>query len=309
MMGGFSVFPPVLKILLIVNVAVFIFQNFILSAFWIGNVNLLEWFREYFYMWPVASGLFYPWQIFTYMFIHGGLMHLFLNMFVLWMFGMELENTWGSKKFLLYYFMCGVGAGLTNQFIAPFLTSVGPTVGASGAIYGVLAAFAYLFPNRPIYIYFLFPVKAKYVIIFYMAIDLMNILSGTDSNIAHVAHLGGAVVGLIYLISTNAKKKLLFRDYDDSDSSWSGRMFKRRNTWGPQNNSPSGFDKKINVPQSSYEEIEPEPTHNYESEIKAREQKAQERIDAILDKLSTGGYENLTEEEKRILFQESKKLR
>jgi hypothetical protein len=142
-----------------------------------------------------------------------------------------------------------------------------------------------------------------------MAIDLMNILSGTDSNIAHVAHLGGAVVGLIYLISTNAKKKLLFRDYDDSDSSWSGRMFKRRNTWGPQNNSPSGFDKKINVPQSSYEEIEPEPTHNYESEIKAREQKAQERIDAILDKLSTGGYENLTEEEKRILFQESKKLR
>lgn len=244
MMGGFSVFPPVLKILLIVNVAVFIFQNFILSAFWIGNVNLLEWFREYFYMWPVASGLFYPWQIFTYMFIHGGLMHLFLNMFVLWMFGMELENTWGSKKFLLYYFMCGVGAGLANQFIAPFLTSVGPTVGASGAIYGVLAAFAYLFPNRPIYIYFLFPVKAKYVIIFYMAIDLMNILSGTDSNIAHVAHLGGAVVGLIYLISTNAKKKLLFRDYDDSDSSWSGRMFKRRNTWGPQNNSPSGFDKK-----------------------------------------------------------------
>lgn len=305
-MGGFSVFPPVLKILLIVNITIFVFQNFIFPAFWIGDVNLLAWFREYFFLWPVASGFFYPWQIFTYMFIHGGFMHLLLNMFILWMFGMELENIWGSKKFLLYYLMCGIGAGMANQFIAPFFTSVGPTVGASGAIYGILAAFAYLFPNRLIYIYFLLPIKAKYVIMFYMALDLMNIISRADTNIAHVAHLGGAVIGLIYLIMTNAKKKMLFREAGDSGIK--DNFFKRRNTWGPQNNSPSGFGQKVEIPDQDYAEV-PEDENRYEKEIHTREKIAQEKIDAILDKLSAGGYGSLTEEEKRILFQESKKLR
>lgn len=116
------------------------------------------------------------------------------------MFGAELENTWGQKRFLTYYMLCGVGAGVCNLLIAPLFTSVGPTVGASGAIYGILVAFGYLFPERKIYIYGLIPVKAKFLVILYMLIELFSVAGGSNSGIAHMAHLGGGVIGLIYLL-------------------------------------------------------------------------------------------------------------
>ena len=137
MFGGFAFFPPVIKYLLISNVLVFLFQFFLFPSFKVGNQPLSYLFMKLFALNPIGSSVFpfYPWQLVTYMFMHGGFFHLLLNMFALWMFGMELENIWGSKKFLSYYLICGVGAGLANLLIAPLFTEMSvATVGASGAI-------------------------------------------------------------------------------------------------------------------------------------------------------------------------------
>lgn len=137
------------------------------------------------------------WQIFTHMFLHGGLFHLLINLFVLWMFGKPIEREWGTSSFLKYYFTCGLGAGF---FI--FITSLNsriPVVGASGAIYGILVAFAMLYPDSIIYLYFLFPIKAKHFVILIGAVALLAGISRGRSNIAHFGHLGGLLVGYVYL--------------------------------------------------------------------------------------------------------------
>lgn len=148
----------------------------------------------------LAPALFWRgalWQPVTYMFLHGGMFHLLINMFILWMFGTPLESTWGSRGFLNFFFICGVGAGLLNAAVTP--TGTVPVVGASGAIYGLLMAFGILFPNRLIYIWGVFPVKAKYFVIGVGAIEFLSAMSAVQSNIAHVAHLGGMVFGLVYI--------------------------------------------------------------------------------------------------------------
>ncbi|HRE40134.1 MAG TPA: rhomboid family intramembrane serine protease [Ignavibacteria bacterium] len=308
--GGFSIFPPVLKILLVVNISIFIIQSFFLSNLRIGDTSVEYLFVRYLALMPIGDG-FLPWQLFTYMFLHGSFMHIFMNMFVLWMFGFELENIWGSKKFLIYYISCGVAAGVANEIIAPFLTSVGPTVGASGAIYGILAAFAYLFPNRPIYIYFLFPIKAKYVILLYMAIDLVNVIGGTSTGIAHIAHLGGAVAGFLYLFFTSARQKNFnfkmpdFKKQSDFRKKSEGENIFRNYSNGNTNE---------NIKEAKFQDIKDNEDLNkskndYLNELKENERKAQERIDAILDKISKGGWGVLTEEEKMILRKDSKNLR
>lgn len=307
--GGFSIFPPVLKILLVVNISVFIIQYFFLSNLRYGDVNVDNLFLRYLALMPIGEG-FMPWQLFTYMFLHGSFMHIFMNMFVLWMFGFELENIWGSKKFLIYYLSCGVAAGVANEIIAPFLTDVGPTVGASGAIYGILAAFAYLFPNRPIYIYFLFPIKAKYVILLYMAIDLINVIGGTSTGIAHIAHLGGAVAGFLYLFFTSARQKNFnFRMTDFRKQQDFKKQSDEENIFRSYSNGTS----KENIKEVKFKEVnEDELTGSkdeYIKEIKEQERLAQERIDKILDKISKGGWAVLTEEEKMILRKDSKNLR
>jgi membrane associated rhomboid family serine protease len=141
--GGFGFFPPVIKFLLISNVAIFIVQ-FLLG----NNIVFTNILAKYFYLWPINSGYFLPWQLVTYMFLHGGFMHLFFNMFALWMFGMDIENMWGTKKFLIYYFLCGVGAGVANLFIAPLFGQAAPTIGASGAIYGILSSIRISFSGQ-----------------------------------------------------------------------------------------------------------------------------------------------------------------
>ena len=305
-LGGSGLFPMVIKYLLVANISIFLIQEFFLPG--LGSVAQEFYFRS-FALWPLGSG-FLPWQLFTYMFMHGGFMHLFLNMFILWMFGMELERMWGHKKFLLYYFMCGVGAGLANLIIAPLVSSVGPTVGASGAIYGILAAFGFLFPNRLIYIYFFIPVKAKYLIILYMVFDLFSIISQADTGIAHVAHLGGAVVGIIYLLVTKNKGYNFFQNVNRGESKFSsytsssGSGNRGGSSFGLGQN--GGSPKKVKIKEEDYGEVE---VTDFKKEMEDNEKSAQEKIDAILDKLSEGGYGSLTEEEKQILFQESKKLR
>jgi membrane associated rhomboid family serine protease len=145
------------------------------------------------------------WQPFTYMFLHGGIFHLLFNMLSLWMFGTELERMWGSRFFTKYYFVCGVGAAVTTLLFAlsplPFADEiyVSLTVGASGAGYGVLLAYGLYFPDRPIYMYMVFPIAAKYFVMIMGGISLLSAMSGPGTGVAHMTHLGGLVAGYLYL--------------------------------------------------------------------------------------------------------------
>jgi membrane associated rhomboid family serine protease len=294
MFGGFSFFPPVIKYLLISNIAIFIFQYFIFAGIKAGGIPISAYFMHYFALNPIGSDLFpfYPWQLFTYLFMHGGFWHLFLNMFALWMFGMELENIWGSKKFLLYYLMCGVGAGLATILITPLFTSVNlPTVGASGSVYGILVAFGMLFPNREIFLYFLFPIKAKYFVIIYMAIELFSV--GSNTGVAHVAHLGGGLIGFIYLLLTRNNVNDLFR-FDKKPKVTSKR---------PTNIYSNRYYEKYNTSKQGSDISDAEYYSGSGSD-----EITQEKIDEILDKIGKDGYQSLSEEEKKILFEASKKI-
>jgi membrane associated rhomboid family serine protease len=186
---------PAIKNLMIIMGIVFLLQMFVSRWFeyYLGLVPILVW-REYFL-----------WQLFTYIFLHGGFSHIFFNLLALWMFGGELESYWGSKKFLFYFFFCGIGAGICTVVFTP--NSFIPVIGASGAIYGILLAYGWLFPNRPILIYFLFPIPAKYMVIIFGLIELFSSSSGTGGGIAHLTHLGGLVFGFFYMAYPMIRQK------------------------------------------------------------------------------------------------------
>ena len=220
---GFRVLPPVVKHLLIINVLMFL-ATFTLNRF---HIDLTEILGLHFF--KASNFRFYP--LFTYMFMHANFEHLFFNMFALWMFGNTIENIWGAKRFLVFYLVCGLGAGLCQEAVqyiqyttllaqyqsvnmgAGHVVAMGDylnmmnTVGASGAIYGLLLAFGMLFPNAMIYLYFLFPIKAKWFVIGYAIIE---VLSGffSKGNIAHFAHLGGMLFGLLLILHWKKKGTL-----------------------------------------------------------------------------------------------------
>lgn len=186
---------PVVRKLLIANVAVFV-------ASILGQAVGLGALFRLFMLTPLSvTHGFAVWQLATYMFLHAGFWHILLNMFGLWMFGCELERTWGSRRFLRYYFLTGVGAGVTIVLLGPF--SPIPTVGASGAVYGILLAYGVLFPNRiilvPIFFFFFVPVPAKYLVMILGGIAFLSTLSSPGDMISHTGHLGGMIFGLIYL--------------------------------------------------------------------------------------------------------------
>ena len=221
---GFSFLPVVVKNLLIINGILFL-ADVVMARFGIDLNNILG---LHFFM---ASD-FHAYQLFTYMFMHGNFSHLFFNMFALWMFGATLEHIWGAKRFLLYYILCGLGAGLVQEGVqyieyvvklsqyqsvnmgggqiipmAQYLNYM-TTVGASGAIYGLLLAFGMMFPNSMIYLYFIMPIKAKWFVIGYAVIELLTGVFSTGDHVAHFAHLGGMLVGLIILLSWKKKGRL-----------------------------------------------------------------------------------------------------
>lgn len=286
MFGGFSFFPPVIKMLLIFNGLVFLTVE-ILGQFTLNGYSIYEFFNYYFGLMPIGYG-FYPWQLITYQFMHAGFTHLFFNMVLgLWMFGMEIEHIWGSRKFLYFYLMCGVVAGLFQLALAPILEpaqSIAPTVGASGAIYGVLIAFGMLFPDRYIYLYFFVPVKAKYFIGGLIIIGVFAI--GGAGNVANLAHLGGALAGALYIL------------YDQRRLPFAG-MFERLR-WKMEQQATEQ-QRETEVAEAKFFDIRDE-------QKKDEQQTTQQRIDEILDKITRSGYQNLTEEEKKILFEASKKL-
>jgi membrane associated rhomboid family serine protease len=287
--GGFQFFPPVIKTLLITNSAVFILMLFF-GSFHFGEISFRRVFDEFFGLMPWGYG-FMPWQLLTYQFVHADFWHLFFNMvFGLWMFGMEVEHEWGSKKFLIYYLCCGIAAGISQLVFAPiFEPALGPTVGASGAIYGVLIAFAAMFPDRYIYLYFLIPIKVKYFVIVLIIFGVMSV--GGQGNVANLAHLGGAVAGYLYILYD--RRRLL---QGRRTGSFQSRM--ASTLWSTPSSTAGGVvDAKI-----------------YDiNESKSFEQKippgnAQKQIDEILDKISRNGYQSLSDEEKKILFEASKRM-
>ncbi len=241
---GFRVLPPVVKNLLIIN------GLFFLATFALKNslgINL----SEYLGLRYIESSDFKPYQFITYMFMHGSLNHIFFNMFALWMFGSAIENYWGYKRFLIYYFVTGIGAGVIQMLVYYFsvsqlkgslsseeiamvinegqnalsmgknfinesmaqlniLMNLSTTVGASGAVFGLLLAFGMLFPNSEIYLYFLFPIKAKWFVIGYGALELYMGVSGASDGIAHFAHLGGMIFGILLILYWRKKDKNRF---------------------------------------------------------------------------------------------------
>jgi membrane associated rhomboid family serine protease len=187
---------PVIKKLIILMAVLFLLQGIVSSriTLYFGLVPLLVWKK------------FFLWQLFTYIFLHGGISHILFNLLALWMFGGELESYWGSGKFLRYFLFCGIGAGLCTVVSSPY--QVIPVVGASGAIYGLLLAFGWLFPNRLIYIYFLVPVPAKYFVVIFGLIELYSSIEGTGGGVAHLTHLGGLIFGILYMAYPTIRQKL-----------------------------------------------------------------------------------------------------
>ena len=183
-------FTEVIKVLIIVNTIVFLFRLIAKNQLDLAQIFGLS--AET--VWPMV------WQPVTYMFIHADFFHIFMNMFVLWMFGSELESIWGRDGFIKYYFTTGVGSGLVW-----LLFNVGNPytvlIGASGAIYGLLLAYGLMFPNRKILIYFLFPVKVKYFVIFLGSMAFVSSMGTSGTSISHLTHLSGMVIGYIYLKS------------------------------------------------------------------------------------------------------------
>lgn len=228
---AFNILPPVIKNLLIINGLFFLFT--------IPNWSISAWMYEHLALYSIESPLFTPHQLVTHQFMHGSFMHVFFNMFGLWMFGAVIENLIGSKRFLSFYLLSGIGAALfqlgisywqyttikesvspellsniKNQgaiallegknFIDPLWAKINgiintPMVGASGAVYGVLSAYAYFFPNQIIYFNLFIPIKAKYFVILMMAISFISQFSDAGGNIAHFAHLGGGVIGFLLI--------------------------------------------------------------------------------------------------------------
>lgn len=188
--------PPAVKWLLIVNCVVFVLQQLTAGLFpidWFGLVPGLVRYRGF------------VWQLFTYMFLHGGIWHLVINMLMLWMFGMDLERDWGTRRFLRYYFVCGVGAGICALTAALAVASgpqdpmlALPTIGASGAIFGLLLAFGVVYADRIILMMLLFPMKAKYAVMIFGVIEFYYVWQ-PSRGVSNVAHLGGMLFGYLFL--------------------------------------------------------------------------------------------------------------
>jgi membrane associated rhomboid family serine protease len=298
-MGGFTFFPPMIKTLLIINVLVFFLQLIVQNLNFSG-VPGWYYMNRYFALNPLFGvdsasqpANFQIWQLFTYQFMHADFTHILFNMFALWMFGMEIEHIMGSKKFLTFYLLCGVGAGLLQLFLSPLISGgLGYTIGASGAVYGVMIAFAMYFPDRYVFIYFLIPIKAKYLIAILVIFEFMSVQDPTL--VAHLAHIGGAITGVIFILidrRNEFKRRNIFSSFKKTGNSFSS----------------GGFQNVFKKNPFKQADVEDAKFYDINSSRKEEDTVTQEEIDKILDKISQSGYQNLSDREKKILFEASKK--
>lgn len=307
--------PTVTKNLLILNVLAYLVG--MLFGNRAGGFNDL--FGLHFFLAPD----FGVYQLVTYMFMHASLSHLFFNMFALWMFGCIVERTWGARKFLVYYMVCGIGAGLLQEMaqfaqfymlaaenihgfsVSQIMTvakanvagiNLWTTVGASGAIYGILLAFGMLYPEERMFIFPLpVPIKAKFFVVGYAAIELFMAFSISGDDVAHLAHLGGMLFGFLLIRywrrhPGRGYNRVGGRQFFDSmRSSWEQRTHRKADTTNSFGHTSTRSNGERN------------PDWDYN----ARRRASQEEIDRILDKIRRNGYDSLTRDEKQTLFDAS----
>ena len=250
--------PSGVKLLVIINIVVFVLtalsgqRSILFSSFGLVPSNVWSNFKV--------------WQLFTYLFVHGGFLHIFFNMFVLWMFGKDLEMQWGKNEFLLFYFTCGIGAGLMTVLFS--VNSIVPIVGASGAIYGLLVAYGFTYPNRMVYLYGLFPLKVKYMVLGLGVIAFFASLSANQSNVSHITHLSGMIIGVLYIYFIFNWKNIKMEYY-------------RLRLKNLKQNTSAQNDEEVLM---------------------------KKKVDEILDKLNASGWDSLTEQEEKYLTRASKQL-
>ncbi len=286
-------FPPIIKNLLVLNGALF-FITYISKGLNVDGVPLYLVIMHYLALNPLGDS-FMPWQLITYQFLHGNFSHILFNMLALWMFGMEIEELWGPKRFLMFYLAAGIGGGLVQLIMSALMDGrAAPTIGASGAIFGVMIAFALMFPERYVYVYFLIPVKAKYLIGFMIIFNLLAV-NDDGGGVAYLCHIGGALTGFIYMMIDSGI------NFDFKRALLSGNMMGGMKTNG--NKFPSAFSRGASSPR-----VEDANFYDINANRQRDESKiTQEEIDEILDKISLSGYKSLSEREKRILFEASKR--
>lgn len=258
------------KKLMILNGAVFLLQQ-ITGMFVPGGIERLFGLSH--------TGLIYEfkiWQIFTYMFLHGNLLHLLFNLLALWMFAGELEQMWGSKTFLQYYIFSGIGAGFfiaVMNFIVYSKYGYAPlTIGASGAIYGILLAYGITWPDREVLLYFIMPIKIKYLVLAFGLLEFFGTISsamGSGGNISHIGHLGGLVTGFLYILFKGRKPHIVKKTSPGSMNFITGYLKRKK-----LERKKIRIDKRI---------------------------KAKVIIDELLEKIARHGMSSLTSSEKKNL--------
>ena len=272
---GASALTPWVKRLLIANAAIFLLM-------WIsGSAGFfVEWFA-----FRPSRILTRPWGALTYMFLHAGFWHVFINMLMLFFFGLPLERRWGSREFIKYYLLCGLGGVALS-----FLFQSSSIIGASAAVYGLMVAFAMTWPDAPIYIWGIFPVKAKWLAAFLFVVSTLSAFGGGGDGIAHFAHLGGLVTGFVYL-RTDWRTPAWLQGRGKAGSSRPGTRFGSGTTPGGRPTPPHGSTG----PRGGWR--------------KADEEALLDEVDAILDKISRSGMRSLTRKELELLNEVSRRRR
>jgi len=296
---------PAVKVILIINVVFYLLAEWITPMFALNGHS--DWFSNFNALYPIGSEAFAPYQLITYMFMHAGWWHLFFNMWSLMIFGNAVEQQIGTKRFWAYYMTCGVGSALVNQLIS-FIGIIPPTalVGASGAIYGVMAAAAFYFPNAKLFIIPIpFPIKLKYLVLFYTIAEMFMGVTSVDG-VAHFAHLGGLAVGIVYLLILRAVDKNKAKRSGDGywTTSTSYDSYDKGEGFSSKLKSMFGGGKKPRMRVTTLNDNNP-ADHEYN----AKKTVDNEEIDRILDKIRKSGYNNLTAEEKAKLFDASKRMK
>jgi membrane associated rhomboid family serine protease len=307
--------PPITKNLLIINLIAF-FATFVLQ---LRGIDLADIGGLHFFL----ANDFHLYQLVTYLFLHANFMHILSNMFGLWMFGCVIENVWGPKKFLFYYISCGIGAGLLQELaqLGSFYMTISAqdpsvsfgeifaighqlgqqlnawtTIGASGAVYAVILAFGMTFPNERLFIIpFPFPIKAKWFVLFYVAIEFFSALGSSGDGVAHTAHLGGMLFGFLMIRYWNRHSSSGF------DRNRGQQFFENLKRNFDQRHYSQGRSHQSNPNMHAQRGGSEEA----DREFNAHKKQNQEEIDAILDKIRKSGYDSLTKEEKKKLFDAS----
>lgn len=308
----YSAYPlttKVVKWIIIINSIIFLIQIFGESN---GISTLILWFRGYLPLYMPSSGHFYVWQLLSYQFLHADIAHIALNMFSLWIFGCELESRWGTQRFLSFYLICGIGAALAHmamQELAPAHNMLGnaiyvPIIGASGATYGIMTAFALHFPNRPMmYLFIPIPVRAIVLVGIMIASELLKGVFGSNDGIAHLAHLGGAATS--FLLVRFGERLGIFRLIDRITALFSNRAKIHQEIRQPQRI----YERNSHYRESSRTEVVQQQKLSHIGTFYMNgEAISEEYVNSILEKINESGYDSLSQKEKDILKEVARRM-